>query len=74
MLTTVKITITNPYIKIAEEFLTRVNLSDLTEVDMATDECCGQYLDMYADKAPGVDFAQLADACEYILEEVLNVN
>ena len=44
---TVKITVTNQFCSsIVEEFITRVDISDLEEVEMAAEECCGQYLDM----------------------------
>ena len=71
----VKITVTNAfYSSVVEEFITRVDLSDLEEVEMAVEECCGQYLDMHHDiyscALPDIDWDTFAEACEYIIEEV----
>jgi hypothetical protein len=71
----VKITVSNSYFsQINEEFYTHVDLSDLDEVEMAAEECCGEYLNLHGDLiqalTPDLDWEQLADACSYIIEEV----
>lgn len=71
----VKITVTNPYFYgLTETFITKVDLSDLTEVEIAADECCGQYLDMHHDvivaKCPDVAYEAIAEQCNYIIEEI----
>ena len=44
---TIKITVGNSFAhNLTEEFITHVDLSDLDEVEMAAEECCGEYLDM----------------------------
>ena len=73
---TVKITVSNGFFRsIKKEFITRVDLSDLNEVEMAADECCGQYLELHGDLihalTPDVDWETLAEACDYMIEEVV---
>jgi hypothetical protein len=70
---TIKITVGNSFAhNLTEEFITRVDLSDLDEVEMAAEECCGEYLDMHSDlwHTLDVDFEMIADECHYIIEEV----
>lgn len=70
---TVKITVGNSFAhNLTEEFLTRVDLSDLDEVEMAAEECCGEYLDMHSDlwNTLDVDLEVIAEECFYIIEEV----
>ena len=73
---TIKITVSNGFFhNIKEEFITQVDLSDLAEVEMAAAECCGQYLDLYGDLihalTPDINWETLAEACDYIIEEVV---
>ena len=61
----VDIIVTNRYCPfITETFRTRVDMSDLNEVEMAADECCGEYLDMHHDyyQAALADLADLGIA------------
>ena len=70
---TIKITVGNSFAhNLTEEFITRVDLSDLDEVEMAAEECCGEYLDMHSDlwHTLDVDFEMIVDECHYIIEEV----
>jgi hypothetical protein len=69
---TIKITVGNNFTPVTEEFITKVDITDLDEVEMAADECCGQYLDMHNDiwHTLDVDFEIIADSCHYIIEEV----
>ena len=71
----VKITVSNSYFsEINEEFYTHVDLSDLDEVEMAAEECCGEYLNLHGDLiqalTPDLSWEKLAEACFYIIEEV----
>lgn len=73
---TVKIVVKNSYFHgIIEEFITRVDIADLNEVEMCADECMGAYLEMHHDLimalTPDLTFEKLAEACYYTLEEVL---
>jgi hypothetical protein len=72
----VKITITNKFIGITETFICyAIDMSDPNEVDYCISECCGQYLEMHEDvihNCPDVDFETIAEACEYIVEELNN--
>ena len=69
----IKITISNPYlINGTEEFYTRVDMSDLPEVEMCVSECIGIYLEMHEDQIHALDasYDSILDACEYMVEEV----
>lgn len=73
---TVKIPVSNGFFRgVKEEFITRVDLSDLNEVEMAADECCGQYLELHGDLihalTPDVNWETIAEACDYMIEEVI---
>ena len=72
----IKIIITNCFFPtITETFITRVDMSDLNEVEMAVDECCGQFLDMYNDvinaKLSDLDLETIAEGFCYVVEEVM---
>lgn len=75
-MSTLKITITNGYLcNLVETFICpNVDMSDPEEVEYCIDECCGQYLDMHSDAiyaiCPDVNSETLAEACEYLVEEV----
>lgn len=72
-----KITVLNGYLNIIEEFFCRdVNISDPEEVECCAQECCGQYLDMHSDiiNTIDADWDSIADACNYIIEEVSDEN
>ena len=72
----IKVTVENAYLhNLKEEFYCiDVDMSDFEEVEMAAEECCGEYLDMHADAinatCPDVSFEEVAEACSYIIEEV----
>ena len=71
----VDITVTNCYCPfIIETFRTRVDISDLNEVEMTADECCGQYLDMHHDyyqtQLADLDWDTFTEGCVYVIEEV----
>ena len=72
----IKVTVANAYLhNLKEEFYCiDVDMSDLEEVEMAAEECCGEYLDMHADAiyaiCPDVGSEAIAEACSYIIEEV----
>ena len=78
-MSTVKITVSNEFLpSIAPEvFVTKVDITDLAEVEMAIEECCGVYLDMHGDiynaVLADVDWETFAEACYYTVEEVSNV-
>lgn len=77
MLNNVKIQISNSLLPtVTEEFVTVTDISDLDEVDMAVAECCGLYLDMYANivqaQHPSLDWEAIAEKCNYIVEEINN--
>ena len=72
----IKIIITNCFFPtLTETFITRVDMSDLNEVEMAIDECCGQFLDMHNDiinaKLSDLDLETIAEEFCYIVEEVV---
>ena len=73
---TIKITISNKFLPqtTPEVFVTRADITDLAEVEMAIEECCGQYLDIHGDIynaiLADVDWETFAEACEYVVEEV----
>lgn len=70
---TIKVTVGNGFVpNLIEEFITHVELSDLDEVEMAAEECCGEYLDMHSDVWHTLDanFETIAEACYYTIEEV----
>lgn len=73
----IKITVTNSFFPgIVETFhCIDVDLNDLQEVEYCAEECMGQYLDMHGDliyaKTPDVDSEVIAEACDYMIEEVI---
>lgn len=74
MITNICISITNPYaIGVSENFYyPSVDISDKEEMDYCADEACGIYLDMHGDiwNTLSTPFETIAEACEYIIEEV----
>lgn len=70
----VKITITNKFIGVTEVFICyAIDISDPNEIDYYVSECCGQYLEMHEDiihAKADLDFETIAEACEYIVEEL----
>lgn len=75
---TIKITIGNRFLpNVIEEFITSVDIADLEEVEMAANECCGEFLnthsDIYNSLLPDIDWEAYAEACFYSIEEV-NIN
>ena len=71
---TVKVTVGNELTPgLVEEFITRVDISDLAEVEMCASECMGVYLEMHEGVWPTIDasFDVIADSCFYTLEEVV---
>ena len=71
----IKVTVGCDYFPgICEDFITFVDTSDLEEMEMAADECCGEYLDLHGDLihalTPDVEWEDLAESCWYIIEEV----
>ena len=73
---TIKITVTNDYlVGLVEVFVCpNVDMSDPEEIEYCIEECCGQYLDMCSDviyaRCPDIAFEIIAEACDYIIEEV----
>ena len=78
-MTNLKVTVTNPYLPTVTEtfYCFHIDISDLEELEMAADECCGQYLDMHGDAihatCPDIPWETLAEACEYVVEETKEV-
>ena len=71
---TVKVTIGNYLAKgLIEEFMTKVDIADLAEVEMCAPECIGAYLEMHEGVWPTIDasFDAIVDACFYSIEEVI---
>ena len=71
-----KIIVNNDYLPhIIETFMQpSVDILDRDEVEYAIEECCGEYLDIHADAIhmliPDVDFETIAEACNYMVEEI----
>ena len=71
----VLITVGNEYLpNVIEEFITRVDMSDLEEAAMAVEECCGRYIDMHEDArhaiCPDLDFEKYTEGIFFMVEEV----
>lgn len=75
-MTSIIITIGNRYLpNIRENFYhPSLDICDLEELEYCVDECCGIYLDLYADAIHGMcpdrSDEEIAEACFYIIEEV----
>lgn len=75
MVATVKVTVTNKYLRQTEVFICRdVDISDMNEVEYCAEECCGAYLDMHHDvirmECPDISSEEIEEACEFIVERV----
>ena len=73
-MTNIIITVGNSYFHgVTEEFITRCDITDLEELEMAADECCGEYLDLHGDLihalTPDCSWEEIAEACYYSIEE-----
>lgn len=73
---TIKVTVSNSFFNgIIEEFITHADVSDLEEMELAAEECCGEYLNLHGDLiqalTPDQDWDTIAEACYYIIEEVV---
>ena len=77
-MTNINITVGNHYLpNIYENFYyPTVDLADLEEVEYCAEECCGIYLDMHTDAfhalCPDLTDEEIAEACFYTIEEVVN--
>ena len=72
---TVKVIVGNYFAEgLIEEFVTKVDITDLAEVEMCASECMGAYLEMHEGVWPTIDasFDVIVDACFYTLEEVVD--
>lgn len=74
---TIKVTVSNGFFHgIIEEFYcSNIDTSDLQEMEYCAEECCGQYLELHGDlicaMTPDVNFETIAQACTYLIEEVV---
>ena len=69
---TIKVTVSNSFFHgITEEFITYADVSDLEEMELAAEECCGEYLNIHGDLIPDQDWNTIAKACYYTIEEVV---
>ena len=72
----ISITVTNRYLPNITEIYVHYNvdISDFDEVDYCAEEACGKFLNEYRDAlfatCPDLDWETIADACEYLIEEV----
>ena len=69
------ITVGNNYIPfITEEYETRVDMTDLAEINMAVSECCGHYLEVHEDiyhaSCPDLTWDDFIEGIFYMIEEV----
>lgn len=74
---TIKVTVGNHFFHgVIEEFIcSKVDISDLEEMEYCAEECVGQYMDMHEDMArgycPDISYEDLVEACYYSIEEVI---
>ena len=77
-LANINITVNNRYApSLCESFYYPIiDISDLEEVNYCANEACGVYLDLHGDLicalTPECTFEEIAEAREYIIEEVNN--
>ena len=69
---TIKITVGNHYIaNKTEEFLcAKVDITDLDEVEYCVEKCCAEFLCMYEDARPDLDWETFSQGCYYTIEEI----